>query len=369
MRASLSKYDIPPRASRVEHPRDQRRRPAQELRPARGAEGRVFRCAARQRRQHDRRERLRQEHAPALHQPPRDAERGRDLHRRRADGFSRRRRRAPAAAPDRRDQPAAARSRHGVPAVQPVAAHDGARQRGRGAAPRARPASARRRSALGARMPAARPARSTRRSEYPARLSGGQQQRVAIARALAMQPKAMLFDEATSSLDPELTDEVLGVMRELARDGTTMIVVTHEMRFAREVSDRVLFLHNGLIEEEGPPEAGVRRAEVGALPTVPVEVPAVDLSESACAQALESSPSSGNTARSCSRASRFNFYVFACAAVARPDRLVSARRCCASTAGGRCAGPERCMSRSFATRPTTSWWSGCISCCRCCSAS
>jgi ABC-type histidine transport system ATPase subunit len=90
-------------------------------------------------------------------------------------------------------------------------------------------------------------------SEYPARLSGGQQQRVAIARALAMRPKAMLFDEPTSSLDPELTDEVLVVMRELAADGTTMIVVTHEMSFAREASDRVLFLHNGLIEEEGPP--------------------------------------------------------------------------------------------------------------------
>ena len=68
-----------------------------------------------------------------------------------------------------------------------------------------------------------------------------------------MQPKAMLFDEATSSLDPELTDEVLGVMRDLATDGTTMIVVTHEMSFAREVSDRVIFLHKGLIEEEGPP--------------------------------------------------------------------------------------------------------------------
>jgi ABC-type histidine transport system ATPase subunit len=91
--------------------------------------------------------------------------------------------------------------------------------------------------------------------EYPARLSGGQQQRVAIARALAMQPKVMLFDEPTSSLDPELTDEVLGVMRELAADGTTMIVVTHEMGFAREVSDRVMFLHNGSIEEQGPPEA------------------------------------------------------------------------------------------------------------------
>ena len=89
--------------------------------------------------------------------------------------------------------------------------------------------------------------------KYPAQLSGGQQQRAAIARALAMRPKAMLFDEATSSLDPELTDEVLGVMRELAVDGTTMIVVTHEMGFAREVSDRVIFLHGGLIEEEGPP--------------------------------------------------------------------------------------------------------------------
>ena len=91
--------------------------------------------------------------------------------------------------------------------------------------------------------------------EYPARLSGGQQQRAAIARALAMRPKAMLFDEATSSLDPELTDEVLGVIRELVADGTTMIVVTHEMDFAREVSDRIIFLHQGLIEEEGPPAA------------------------------------------------------------------------------------------------------------------
>ncbi len=89
---------------------------------------------------------------------------------------------------------------------------------------------------------------------FPARLSGGQQQRVAIARALAMQPKVMLFDEATSSLDPELTDEVLAVMRDLAQDGTTMIVVTHEMAFAREVSDHVMFLHNGSIEEQGPPQ-------------------------------------------------------------------------------------------------------------------
>jgi ABC-type histidine transport system ATPase subunit len=90
---------------------------------------------------------------------------------------------------------------------------------------------------------------------YPARLSGGQQQRVAIARALAMEPKVMLFDEATSSLDPELTGEVLEVMRQLAREGMTMIVVTHEMAFAREVSSRVIFLHAGQIEEDGPPDA------------------------------------------------------------------------------------------------------------------
>jgi ABC-type histidine transport system ATPase subunit len=77
---------------------------------------------------------------------------------------------------------------------------------------------------------------------------------VAIARALAMRPKAMLFDEPTSSLDPELTDEVLAVMHELAAAGTTMIVVTHEMGFARNASHRVLFLHNGQIEEEGPPQ-------------------------------------------------------------------------------------------------------------------
>ena len=100
---------------------------------------------------------------------------------------------------------------------------------------------------------------------YPARLSGGQQQRVAIARALAIQPKVMLFDEATSSLDPELTDEVLAVMRDLARDGTTMIVVTHEMAFAREVSDHVMFLHNGLIEEQGAPADLFQRPQTERL--------------------------------------------------------------------------------------------------------
>jgi polar amino acid transport system ATP-binding protein len=89
-------------------------------------------------------------------------------------------------------------------------------------------------------------------SAYPAELSGGQMQRVAIARALAMQPKAILFDEPTSSLDPELVGEVLAVMRALAEDGMTMVVVTHEIRFAQEVADRVLFLDHGRILEEGP---------------------------------------------------------------------------------------------------------------------
>ena len=92
-----------------------------------------------------------------------------------------------------------------------------------------------------------------KRSYYPSHLSGGQQQRAAIARALAMQPKVMLFDEPTSALDPELVGEVLRVMRQLAVEGTTMIVVTHEMSFARDVASHVVFLHQGKIEEEGPP--------------------------------------------------------------------------------------------------------------------
>ncbi len=89
---------------------------------------------------------------------------------------------------------------------------------------------------------------------FPAQLSGGQQQRVAIARALAMNPSLMLFDEPTSALDPELVGDVLSVMRELARDGMTMLVVTHEMGFAREVADRVVFMDRGAIVEDGPPE-------------------------------------------------------------------------------------------------------------------
>ena len=93
-----------------------------------------------------------------------------------------------------------------------------------------------------------------KKTQYPAFLSGGQQQRAAIARALAMNPKVMLFDEPTSALDPELVGEVLKVIRDLALEGRTMILVTHEMKFARDVSSHVIYLHRGRIEEEGPPK-------------------------------------------------------------------------------------------------------------------
>ena len=90
---------------------------------------------------------------------------------------------------------------------------------------------------------------------YPAQLSGGQQQRAAIARALCMEPEALLFDEPTSALDPELEQEVVKVIKDLAREGRTMLIVTHDMKLAHDVSDHVVFLHQGLIEEEGPPDA------------------------------------------------------------------------------------------------------------------
>ena len=98
-------------------------------------------------------------------------------------------------------------------------------------------------------------------SAYPSQLSGGQQQRVAIARAMAMQPKLMLFDEPTSALDPELVGEVLAVMRELANEGTTMIVVTHEMSFAREVADHVVFMDGGVVVEEGDPRSVINNPQ------------------------------------------------------------------------------------------------------------
>jgi ABC-type polar amino acid transport system ATPase subunit len=100
---------------------------------------------------------------------------------------------------------------------------------------------------------------SEKRDVYPSRLSGGQKQRVAIARALAMQPRALLFDEPTSALDPELVGEVLKVMKDLAYEGSTMVVVTHEMQFARDVSDRVVFMSEGSIVEQGDPEELFRR--------------------------------------------------------------------------------------------------------------
>ena len=102
---------------------------------------------------------------------------------------------------------------------------------------------------------------SEKADDYPADLSGGQQQRVAIARALAMEPKLMLFDEPTSALDPEMIREVLDVMRDLARVGMTMLVVTHEMGFAREVCDRLVFIDEGVIVEEAPPEEFFRAAK------------------------------------------------------------------------------------------------------------
>jgi len=102
---------------------------------------------------------------------------------------------------------------------------------------------------------------SHRKDAYPAHLSGGEQQRVAIARALAMEPQVMLFDEPTSALDPELVGEVLRVMRTVAEEGRTMIVVTHEMSFAREVSNHVVFLHKGRIEEQGRPREVLARPQ------------------------------------------------------------------------------------------------------------
>ncbi|MBK0328341.1 ATP-binding cassette domain-containing protein [Rhodobacteraceae bacterium F11138] len=95
---------------------------------------------------------------------------------------------------------------------------------------------------------------SAKTDTYPAFLSGGQQQRAAIARALAIEPSVMLFDEPTSALDPELVGEVLSVIRDLAAEGRTMLLVTHEMKFAREVATHVIYLHNGVVEEQGPPE-------------------------------------------------------------------------------------------------------------------
>ena len=110
-------------------------------------------------------------------------------------------------------------------------------------------------------------------AEHPSRLSGGQQQRVAIARALAMEPEAMLFDEVTSALDPELVKDVLGVMRMLAEEGMTMVVVTHEMGFAREVGDSVVFMDGGVIVEQGDPDQVLLEPQGGAHQALPLTGP------------------------------------------------------------------------------------------------
>ena len=141
--------------------------------------------------------------------------------------------------------------RHGLPALQPLPAHDGAGERHGGAGPgqgREQGTGPGTREQLLERVGLADKA-----GNYPSQLSGGQQQRVAIARALAMDPKLMLFDEPTSALDPELVGDVLDVMRDLAEAGMTMVVVTHEMGFAREVGDSLVFMDDGVVVESGNP--------------------------------------------------------------------------------------------------------------------
>ena len=190
----------------------------------------------------------------------------------------------------------ARRDRLRLPALQPVSASHRARQRHRGAAPGARHAASRR-PRSGRWRCSRRSAWRTRRTSIPERLSGGQQQRVAIARVLAMQPKLMLFDEATSALDPELIGEVLKVMRELAEEGRTMLIVTHEIQFAAEVSDRVIFMDGGQIVEEGPPERDLQAARARAHPRLPPPDPGALSARRRCSS---SGPSSGSGCpRSC----------------------------------------------------------------------
>ena len=152
-----------------------------------------------------------------------------------------------------RPRPRAAPHRDRLPGLQPVPAHERAAQRDAGPAPGAR-ACRRREAEARARELLGRFGLADKAAEYPDRLSGGQQQRAAIVRALAMQPRLMLLDEVTSALDPELVGEVLTVIRELAESGMTMVIATHEMGFARQIADRVCFMYEGVILEQGPPE-------------------------------------------------------------------------------------------------------------------
>ena len=148
---------------------------------------------------------------------------------------------------------AAPRGRHRLPELQPLPAHVGAAEHLAGAARRSSGFSKELAEERGIAL-LKRIGLDDKAKEYPDRLSGGQQQRVAIVRALAMEPRLLLLDEITSALDPELVGEVLNIVRDLARDGMTMMLATHEMGFAKEVSSKVCFLHEGVIHEEGPPE-------------------------------------------------------------------------------------------------------------------
>ena len=169
------------------------------------------------------------------------------------DGGEIRPRRRPRQRTRRRRRRPAPRGRHRLPELQPVPAHDRAAERharpDQGARSQPRELAEERAIALLKRI-----GLDEKAKEYPDRLSGGQQQRVAIVRALAMEPQLLLLDEITSALDPELVGEVLNIVRDLAADGMTMMLATHEMGFAKEVSSKVCFLHEGVIHEEGPPE-------------------------------------------------------------------------------------------------------------------
>jgi polar amino acid transport system permease protein len=226
-------------------------RRVQELRRAQGARRRDAHRAAGQRDGDPRAVGLGQVDAAARHQPP--GARGRRLHRhrRRTHRLPARRRHALRAARER-DPQAPCRRRHGVPELQPVPAPHGAGEHRRGADVGARPRAAGGRGAGPELL--VRVGLADKTHAYPRQLSGGQQQRVAIARALALKPKVLLFDEPTSALDPELVGEVLAVIKELARSGTTLVIVTHEIGFAREVADTMVFMEQGRILETGTPE-------------------------------------------------------------------------------------------------------------------
>ena len=223
----------------------------------RGAEGHQPRRRAGRGHRHHRQERLGQVDAAALHQRARDASTTGSITVAGAQLL-----------PDELHlQGAAAEGRHDLPELQPVPAPDGRQERHAVADGREED----RRRPKPRRWPArcsTASASAHKFDAYPDELSGGQQQRVAIARALAMQPMALLCDEITSALDPELVDEVLAVVRELAREGMTLLMVTHEMRFARDVCSRVVFMHQGRVHEIGPPEevfAAPRTARAAAV--------------------------------------------------------------------------------------------------------